>query len=179
MLLLCCIFTEWSEYSDAVLLSVLNFSMVFMFKIYITVSKSPCYLLKLTFVSFQYLSPFASGVDSPTFQLFYLIGLLHVVELLHLLVEVNHVDLKEFVSNFEATHSWFGPLIWTSKSSFFICSSHRQSHVWSLVLASAIFTANAAVAAAAACQDPQTSTFWSRMFSDGKMPQNLGQNPSN
>ena len=114
MLLLCCIFTEWSEYSDAVLLSVLDFSMVFMFKIYITVSKSPCYLLKLTFVSFQYLSPFASGVDSPTFQLFHLIGLLHVVELLHLLVEVNHVDLKEFVSNFEAMNSLF----WSSKSSF-------------------------------------------------------------
>ena len=114
MLLLCCIFTEWSEYSDAVLLSVLDFSMVFMFKIYITVSKSPCYLLKLTFVSFQYLSPFASGVDSPTFQLFHLIGLLHVVELLHLLVEVNHVDLKEFVLNFEAMNSLF----WSSKSSF-------------------------------------------------------------
>ena len=81
--------------------------MVFMFKIYITVSKSPCYLLKLTFVSFQYLSPFASGVDSPTFQLFHLIGLLHVVELLHLLVEVNHVDLKEFVLNFEAMNSLF------------------------------------------------------------------------
>ena len=31
---------------------------------------------------------------------------LHAVELLHLLVEVNHVDvgLEEFVSNFEATN---------------------------------------------------------------------------
>ena len=94
--------------------TMLDFCMVFMFKIYITVSKSPCYLLKLTFVSFQYLSPFASGVDSPTFQLFHLIGLLHVVELLHLLVEVNHVNLKEFVLNFEAMNSLF----WSSKSSF-------------------------------------------------------------
>ena len=92
--------------------------MVFMFKIYITVSKSPCYLLTLTFVSFQYLSPFASGVDSPTFQLFHLIGLLHVVELLHLLVEVNHVDLKEFVLNFEAMNFF----ILKFKKLFFICS---------------------------------------------------------
>ena len=155
MLLLCCIFTEWSEYSDAVLLSVLDFSMLFMFKIYITVSKSPCYLLKLTFVSFQYLSPFASGVDSPTFQLFHLIGLLHVVELLHLLVEVNHVDLKEFVLNFEAMNSLF----WSSKSSFLSVLASATSGSSSRSLSS-----------------PQTSTFWSRMFSDGIKPPNFGQN---
>ena len=86
------LFTEWSEYSDSVLI----------------------YCVRLQHGVYVQDLHHRDEVDLRVLISEFVTLRLHVVELLHLLVEINHVDLKEFVLNFEAMNSLF----WSSKSSF-------------------------------------------------------------